>query len=396
MPTSDARGAGPPGRYLIEPLRLDALFGLLRQQGFEIVGPTRRDGAIVYDTLDSAADLPIGWTDRQEAGRYRLEPRSDGAWFGYAVGPHSWKRFLHPPVLRLFSARRRDGGLAIEPETDRPPRLALVGVRPCEIAGLARLDRVMAQGPFVDPAYAARRAATFILAVQCGAPSGTCFCRSMGTGPRADDGFDIALTEIVEPGRHVFVAEAGSPRGAEVLSALAATPAGQADIDAAAAVTRAAAERMGRTLETEGLRDALMARPEHPRWDEVAARCLTCGNCTMVCPTCFCTTVDDTMDLTGSRAERWRRWDSCFSVDFSYMYGGSVRLSPRSRYRQWLTHKLATWWDQFGESGCVGCGRCITWCPVGIDITSEARAICEAGDKSGPALPDQERTHGDS
>lgn len=395
MPVSNAHATGPADRCLIEPARLEALLAFLRGRGFEIVAPTRRDGAIVYDTIDSVAELPVGWTDEQEAGRYRLKRRSDAAWFGYAVGPHSWKRFLHPPVLRLFAAHRCGRSLAIESEADRPARLALVGVRPCEIAGLARLDQVMAQGPFVDPAYAARRAGTFILAVQCGTPSGTCFCRSMGTGPRADTGFDVALTELVEPDRHVFVAEAGSPQGAEALAAVGAPPAGPADVAAAAAVTHAAAERMGRTLETEGLREALMAQPEHPRWDDVAARCLTCGNCTMVCPTCFCTTVDDTVDLSGARAERWRRWDSCFSVDFSYMYGGSVRLSPRSRYRQWLTHKLATWWDQFGTSGCVGCGRCITWCPVGIDITSEARAIRETGSAAGAEVPGQERTHGD-
>ncbi|MBF0393567.1 MAG: 4Fe-4S dicluster domain-containing protein, partial [Alphaproteobacteria bacterium] len=114
---------------------------------------------------------------------------------------------------------------------------------------------------------------------------------------------------------------------------------------------------------------------EHPRWDEVAKRCLTCGNCTMVCPTCFCTTVDDVTDLGGTRTERVRSWDSCFTLDFSYIHGGSVRNEGSSRYRQWITHKLSSWHDQFGSSGCVGCGRCITWCPVGIDITEEVGAI---------------------
>jgi sulfhydrogenase subunit beta (sulfur reductase) len=132
---------------------------------------------------------------------------------------------------------------------------------------------------------------------------------------------------------------------------------------------------MGRRLDTDGIRDLLRETLEHPRWDEVAGRCLTCGNCTLVCPTCFCTAVEDGNDLTGERAERSRVWDSCFSIDYSYIHGGSIRQSPKGRYRQWLTHKLGTWHDQFGSSGCVGCGRCITWCPVGIDITEEVAAI---------------------
>jgi Fe-S-cluster-containing hydrogenase component 2 len=132
---------------------------------------------------------------------------------------------------------------------------------------------------------------------------------------------------------------------------------------------------MGRSMDTTDIKELLYRNYDHPRWRNVASRCLTCANCTMVCPTCFCTTVEDVTDLTGNQAERWRKWDSCFTVDFSYIHGGSVRASPESRYRQWMTHKLATWIDQFGTSGCVGCGRCITWCPVAIDITEEVRAI---------------------
>jgi sulfhydrogenase subunit beta (sulfur reductase) len=138
---------------------------------------------------------------------------------------------------------------------------------------------------------------------------------------------------------------------------------------------------MGRYLETEGLASLLKSSPDHPRWDDVARRCLNCANCTLVCPTCFCTTVEDTTDLSGQHAERWRLWDSCFTLGFSYIHGGSVRSSAKSRYRQWLTHKLSNWHDQFDTPGCVGCGRCISWCPAGIDLTEEARALA-----SPPAL----------
>ena len=130
-----------------------------------------------------------------------------------------------------------------------------------------------------------------------------------------------------------------------------------------------------RKLNTTNIRDTLLSNLDHPRWDEVAERCLSCANCTMVCPTCFCSSVDEISDLAGDHVERERTWDSCFNVGFSYMNGGNVRDNVRSRFRQWLTHKLASWIDQFDTSGCVGCGRCITWCPVGIDLTEEVAAI---------------------
>jgi sulfhydrogenase subunit beta (sulfur reductase) len=354
---------------------LDRLLAALGAAGYTVVGPTVRDGAIVYDELRSAADLPVGWTDRQEAATYRLERRADEARFGYNVGPHSWKRFLDPARRRLFRARRTDDGFEVLPEGEPAPRLALIGVRGCELLAIQIQDRVFLGGAHVDPVYAARRAAAFVVAVNCGQAGATCFCVSMGAGPAAGAGFDLALTELLDEGGHRVLVEVGSARGAEILAGVPAAPAGEADRAAAAAAVDRAARQMGRTLDTTDIKELLYASADHPRWKDVAARCLACANCTMVCPTCFCSTVEDVTDLTGDHAERWRRWDSCFTMDFSYIHGGSVRASGLARYRHWMTHKLASWLDQFGTSGCVGCGRCITWCPVGIDITEEARAI---------------------
>ncbi len=360
---------------MIQPEALDDLVAVLARRGYRVVGPTVRDGAIVYDELESAAELPIGWSERQDAGTYRLERRRDEARFGYAVGPHSWKQFLLPATVRLWRARRLDGGFEIEeePPPDRP--LALIGVRACELHGIAIQDRVLAQGRYADRDYVARREDAFVVAVNCFEPGGTCFCVSMDTGPGVDDGYDLALTELLGDGDHRFLVEVGSERGGEVLAELPRERAQERDVAQGAASVAAAAERMGRRLDTTDIRDLLARNLEHARWDDVASRCLTCGNCTLVCPTCFCTSVEDVTDLTGDTAERTRRWDSCFSLDHSYIHGGSVRPSSRSRYRQWLTHKFGTWWDQFDTSGCVGCGRCITWCPVGIDVTEELAAI---------------------
>jgi sulfhydrogenase subunit beta (sulfur reductase) len=359
---------------VIEPEALDDLLGALATRGFRVVGPTVRDAAIVYEDLDSAADLPIGWKDTQDAGRYRLERREDEARFGYAVGPHSWKQFLLPARIRLWRARRRDDGFDVEEEPLENRPLALIGVRACELHGIAIQDRVLLGGNYADRDYAARRKDAFIVAVNCFEPAGTCFCVSMGTGPKAEAGYDLALTEILD-GAHRLLVEVGSERGAEVLDDLPRRPALPGDLDAAGAAVAGAAERVGRQLDTTDIRDLLARNLDNERWDDVATRCLTCGNCTLVCPTCFCTSVEDVTDLTGEHAERTRSWDSCFTVDHAYLHGGSVRPSGRSRYRQWLTHKFGTWHDQFDSSGCIGCGRCITWCPVGIDVTEELTAI---------------------
>jgi sulfhydrogenase subunit beta (sulfur reductase) len=373
--TKENSGIGLGAKLAIERQGLQQIIDALGGRGYRVIAPTMRDGTIVYDTVTQLSELPAGWTDRQDAGRYRLERRADGAIFGYAVGPHSWKQFLHPPVEQLWQARRGANGFTVTQSDAAPELLAFIGVRACELHAIRIQDRVFLKGPYVDRNYHHRRDNAFIVAVNCSEAGGTCFCASMKTGPEVKVGFDLALTELIDDGNHLFLLEIGSAAGADLAASLPHRFATEAEIAAANEVVARTRRKMGRSLDTEGLKELLQANPNHSRWDEVAARCLACANCTMVCPTCFCTTVEDTTDLSNTTAQRVRRWDSCFTPDFSYIHGGSVRSSTRSRYRQWMTHKLASWFDQFGSSGCVGCGRCITWCPVGIDITEEAAAI---------------------
>ena len=278
---------------------LQALIAALNARGYKVLGPTVRDGAIVYDEIEGVADLPAGWTDRQDAGRYRLERREDGALFGFAHGPQSWKRFLHPPMQTLWTAKKNGEELEIIPP-ERPSRkFAFIGARSCELHAIAIQDKVFRGGPYVDAGYAARRRDAFIVAVNCGEAGGTCFCVSMKTGPKAESGFDLALTELLNGSGHSFLVEAGSEAGAELLAQLPKRPATEADLNAAQAVTERTASRMGRSLQTDGIKALLQGNPNHPRWEDAAKRCLTCGNCTMVCPTCFCTTVDDHSDVDG-------------------------------------------------------------------------------------------------
>ena len=364
-----------PASRVITAERLGDLYRVLVAEGYRVIGPAVQDGAIVLRELSSATELPFGWGVRLAPGGYQLRRRDDTAAFGHSAGPQSWKQFLHPPRERLWSAARTpDGGFELsgESDEDEPPRYAFLGVRPCDLRAIAIQDRVLAQP---GSRYAARRARLFIVAVNCTEPGETCFCASMGTGPGADQGYDLALTEMVDERGHRFVADVGSQRGADVMDQVPSEPVDEATVKGARSAVEAAADQMGRQMETGDLRELMAGSHQAARWDDVASRCLTCGNCTMACPTCFCTGIEDTTDLTGDHAERWERWDSCFDLDFSYLHGGGVRKSAKSRYRQWLTHKLGTWHDQFGSSGCVGCGRCIVWCPVGIDLTEEVKAL---------------------
>jgi ferredoxin len=362
-------------KCVIEREDFQSLLDSLAEKGFRLIGPTLRDGALTYNEITSALELPIGCTDEQGKGMYRLHKGDARQLFGCGLGPHSWKKYLYPSTARLWQAFRNNGSFDIQAEVHTPDKSALIGVRACELHAIAILDRVFIGDAYVDPAYQEQRKNVFIVAVNCGRAGKTCFCASMNTGPKAVSGFDLALTEVLESDRHYFVVETGSELGAEVLNAVPNHPADDEEIQAGEAVVAETAAHMGRSIDTAGLKELLYASYDNPQWDNVAARCMTCGNCTLVCPTCFCTTVEDVTDLAGNTAERWRKWDSCFTMDFSYIVGGSVRSSAKSRYRQWMTHKLAAWIDQFGTSGCVGCGRCITWCPVGIDITEEARAL---------------------
>jgi ferredoxin len=350
---------------------LQPVLDKLKDLGYRVIGPRVAEAAVIYTDLESVDQLPIGHVEEQEAGRYRLTRTGDDSYFAYVVGPHSLKNYLFPPHTTLLESVGVNGTWQMRAPLPPPQPLAILGVRSCDLHALQVQDRVFLGGRFVDPDYRARREGLFLLAVNCSRAAPTCFCTSTDTGPAVRGDADLSLFEL---STH-FVIEVGSERGGEVMAAAPWRPCTAVEVREAQEVPARAASQVRRRLETLGIRDLLLKNLEHERWEEVAGRCLACTNCTMVCPTCFCCAVKEVSDLTGTEARRERLWDSCFNDEHSYMNTRTIRKSVAARYRQWLTHKLASWHDQFGTSGCIGCGRCITWCPVGIDLTEEVAAI---------------------
>jgi len=363
--------------FYMEHAALQGILDILLSRGYAIIGPKVRASAVVLDAVASLEDLPSGWRDQQAAGVYTLGRSAEAGFFQYTCGPHSWKRYLYPPHLRLFSVSMQENGVRLQ-QTERPPlSYAFLGLRACDLKALMVLDEVLAEQGYPDPEYQALRRNLFIIAVNCLQPGGTCFCTAMGAGPRADGGYDIVLNEICEPDRYRLIAEPGSARGADLLSTVRCVPASMAAKLHVQLRLDAAAEKMKKTADLSDAGSLFDRRFDHPHWKTLEQRCLACGNCTLVCPTCFCHTLTESESLAVGQAERHRVWDSCFSQTFSYMHGGSIRTSIGSRYRQWLCHKLSTWQEQFGTPGCVGCGRCRTWCPASIDIVEEVRMLAD-------------------
>ena len=377
MDTAPATMIGTPGPFgSAVSLGIDGLQSIietLEADGFEVYGPQVQNGVIAHDIIHSVGELPLGWTDWQGGGSYRLQPRDDVARFGYAVGPQSWKELLHPSRTPVWTMTRSPTGeLDVRMHELQPAPRAFLGVRPCELAAIGKQDRVLVEGPHPDPHYSASRADNFIVVANCGTPAATCFCTSMGGGLSASSGFDLSITEVVTDRINVrYLIEIGSERGAALIERIQSDNASDDLIEHARTVIDDATRRITRRLDTNRIQELLYDNLESPRWEEIAERCLTCGNCTLACPTCFCTDLEDVTDLSGEISNRWRVWDSCFSLEYSHLGPGPHRSTGASRYRQWMVHKLASWIDQFDESGCVGCGRCITWCPVGIDLTVE-------------------------
>lgn len=368
----------------IEKPELDNLIEEIHSMGYEIIGPKAKDQTIILSSISTLSDLPRGYSSKQAPGKFELIHKKSQQYFGVTNGPHSWKQYFFPSKSELMRFQKNGGksSWTVEEGEKNSPRYAMLGVRPCDLAAIEIQDKVFLREEWCDPIYRDRRSKALLVVVNCLEPCDTCFCASMGTGPDAKEGFDLCLTEMEDS----FLVEVGSEAGRMAMNpkSISWQPASAFMLQNARKGVEAAKNQMGRKLPNpEKLQDELLNNLDHPQWDEVSKRCMSCTSCTQVCPTCFCWNTYDTTILPGDTIIRNREWDSCFNPDYSYVFGGNTRPNTRSRYRQWLTHKWASWFDQYGTSGCVGCGRCITWCPAEIDHVEEITAIREGAQTEG-------------
>ncbi len=364
-----------PLRNFLPRNNFSELLTALSDGGYRCLAPKVCDGAIVYKELPSQDTLSTGISIHQAPGSYRVEITDSARNFGWSNGPQGLKPLVFKSRETLWSVRRdTNGQMTFTESAAEPDPVAIIGVRSCDLAALALQDKHFLNNHNRDSHYQTRRASLFLVAVNCTHPSDTCFCASTGDGPTAQDGFDLLLDELDDG----FVIRAGTEAGEKILETLPVDPVAPEQAEAISRQNQRARECQTRRLPSRNLEQALFENLEHPRWRTVAQRCLSCANCTSVCPTCFCYSEQDTGTLDFTRSEHVREWDSCFTQGHSYIHGLTIRADTKLRYRQWLTHKLGSWHSQYGRSGCVGCGRCISWCPVGIDITEEVTAIVSA------------------
>ncbi|MBP9708914.1 MAG: 4Fe-4S dicluster domain-containing protein [Oligoflexales bacterium] len=369
-------------KYIFDKSEFNRLVELLLQTFSKVFAPQIKDGAIVYEQLEAVDQLPRGVTDEQAAGSYKLIPSFTDMHFSYAVGPDSPKKFFFKAQQKLWAVEKKPDGrmpqLQVEHQTQE--NFALIGLRACDLKAIKNQDVVFSKDN-QDPYYFENRSGAFLIGVNCTHPSANCFCTSFDYGPfHAEKGLDLELTELEDSDGIYYIAVAHSKSAQNLLDKFGfiAEKLPQKWKKKQAQAEKNARLSLNKSLDYQKIRKNLKKQLQSPAWDDLDQRCLSCGNCTLVCPTCFCSDVYDKTDLSGQVAEKWRVWDSCFNKDHSAIHGGVVHKTTAAKYRQWLTHKLVSWQDQFGESGCVGCGRCTTWCPVGIDLVTEAKRISES------------------
>jgi len=311
----------------------------------EVIGPKRKDGKYAFDKLIETGELCLDYDTTL------LPP----------------KMYLFPPkeTLIKFELGKEP---EVEPVAEAKP-LILFGVHPYDIKAIELLD-VAFSTTNPDINYLSRREKAVIIGVDCLNPNPNAFCPSLGTAT-AETGFDLMLTDIGDS----YVVAIGSSKGEQLLTKYAETrEASQAELAQRNSERQKALARYKVTLNIspEELPQLLDKSWDSPWWKEKSEKCLSCGSCIVVCPTCFCFDVQDDIALNLKEGERYRQWDGCMLADFAAVAGGgNFRGDKESRFRHRMYRKGKYIWERYGKLGCVGCGRCASACLAEIASPAE-------------------------
>jgi len=317
-------------------------------ESFSVFGPKRKDVTYAFGEIKSGRDMDL---------RYRT-----------TILPP--KKMFHPPRETLLYFSRADG-FSVNQQTSESRKALLIGVHACDLNAILRLDRFFSE-EFRDPQYLARRAGSAIVGLNCTEIGENCFCHSMGTGPECSTGFDLSMTNLGDR----YLVEIGTDVGRRLLQPLSLSRADERDFEEKCRRLASAKNQFKKFVDKHGLAEAASKSFDHPIWKELAKIDLSCGSCSLVCPTCYCYDVLDRIDLQLQHGERVRELDSCQLLEYASVdRGGNFRSERKDRMRQWMLCKLRYTGQEHGFSGCVGCGRCIGACTVHIDITEVAAGI---------------------
>ena len=322
------------------------LDGLLKE--FRVMAPVEDESVILYREIDSAKEAVLDFYNSRR----------------------SPKEFFFPQSEVLFSYRYEGKELALEEAADEPKKAVIFGMRPCDVRGVLQLDNVFIAGDpkleddLKDAHYSQKREDTTILALGCSSPRSTCFCTSLGGGPCAREGADALFVDVGKS----YVIELLSPKGEALFAGSGLPQADEEDQKLVVELTKKAEAAIESRVETEGLSELKLTEIfESPFWDKVHEKCLGCGICTYLCPTCSCFDVVD--EKSDSGGERVRIWDTCLFPLYSLQASGfNPRPTGKGRMRQRVLHKYKYALDTYDEISCVGCGRCVVRCPVNLDI----------------------------
>jgi len=320
---------------------------------YEVIGPKRSGDMFVFDHIDESEELELDYPTT------RLPP----------------KKIFLPQREPLYEYEKKEGDVVIRDLRERwDKKRVLLGVHPCDIAGLLCLDKVFGL-EYDDPYYWERRNSTVIIGITCKEPCEHGFCDVMETGPDAARGYDLLMTDI--GGKYYL--RPGSELGEKLLKADYFGEATEDDTRRRDAAIEGVRRKMKTDLDISGIEGRMKERVDDELWSEYTERCVLCGACNFVCPTCHCFTIRDETNFTGTKGRRVRVWDACHFKNFALIAGGlNFRGKKDSRIKHRIYDKLYYSKEKYGEFFCVGCGRCATFCPAEIDIKEVARKVQEA------------------